>query len=835
MNTIGSVEAFGRDLRYALRALGRHRSFTLAVVMTLAVGLGANTAIFAVVDGVLIKPLPYPDAEQLVSLAHDAPGIKIDDLPMSPTQYFTYRDEGRVFQYLGLYADRGTTITGSGEPEQVAAVIATHDVLQALGVRPVLGRLFTEEDATTAAPAPQTMVLTYGYWQRRFGGDRSIVGRRLAVDSRPAEIVGVLPEGFRFLDMKPQPEILLPMRVNRAGLQIDNFGLRGLARLKPGATIAEANADVARMLPLWLNAWPIPSGPMDRAAMENWRIAPRLKPLKDDVVGGLGDMLWFLTGTIGIVLLIACANVANLMLVRSEGRRQEFAVRRALGSGGRQIARSVLTESVVIALAGGALGVGLAYLGVTVLIATAPATLPRLDEISLDPRVVVFAIVISLASSLLFGLIPAFKHARGHQSPMPNVVREGSASRERQRTRNTLVVVQVALALVLLVSAGLMFRTFQAMRNVEPGFDDPATVQTARIWIPAQQVRELDRTTRMQHEIVEKIAAIPGVTAAGFASALPMEANFTSLSAILVEGRGYAAGTTPPNRRFKTVSPGYFGAIGTRVIAGRDITWNDIDAPTRVAIISENFAREVWRSPEAALGHRIREPVPGTPVWREIVGVVQDVHEDALHQTAPSMVYFPVFMESFGGAPSYGTRAINLVIRSDQAGTQSLVSAIRNAVTSVNPALPVFLVRTMKDFYDESLARTSFALVMLAIAGAMALGLGLIGIYGVLSYVVSQRTKDIGIRLALGATPRELEMRVVLQGFVLASIGLTAGLAAAVALTRLMSSLLFGVTALDPPTYAGVLAVVLIATALASYLPARRAARLDPVSALRSD
>jgi putative ABC transport system permease protein len=431
MNTIGSVEAFGRDLRYALRALGRHRSFTLAVVMTLAVGLGANTAIFAVVDGVLIKPLPYPDAEQLVSLAHDAPGIKIDDLPMSPTQYFTYRDEGRVFQYLGLYADRGTTITGSGEPEQVAAVIATHDVLQALGVRPVLGRLFTEEDATTAAPAPQTMVLTYGYWQRRFGGDRSIVGRRLAVDSRPAEIVGVLPEGFRFLDMKPQPEILLPMRVNRAGLQIDNFGLRGLARLKPGATIAEANADVARMLPLWLNAWPIPSGPMDRAAMENWRIAPRLKPLKDDVVGGIGDMLWFLTGTIGIVLLIACANVANLMLVRSEGRRQEFAVRRALGAGGRQIARGVLTESVVIALAGGALGVGLAYLGVTLLIATAPATLPRLDEISLDPRVVVFAIVISLASSLLFGLIPAFKHARGHQSPMPNVVREGSASRER--------------------------------------------------------------------------------------------------------------------------------------------------------------------------------------------------------------------------------------------------------------------------------------------------------------------------------------------------------------------------------------------------------------------
>ena len=562
-----------------------------------------------------------------------------------------------------------------------------------------------------------------------------------------------------------------------------------------------------------------------------------LQPLKDQVIGGAGDMLWILMGTIGIVLLIACANVANLMLVRSDNRRQEFAVRMALGAGHGQIARQVLTESLVLALAGGAIGITLAHAGLKVLLATAPSTLPRLEEISLDPRVLVFALAISFASSLVFGALPALRYAARRASPAIATTRSASSSRERQRTRNTLVVVQVALALVLLVSSGLMIRTFLALQNVEPGFGDPAALQTARVWIPPQQERDEERFTRRQHEILDKIASLPGVRAVAFTSAVPMEAGRIAMTAIVIDGRTYEPGVTPPGRRIKFVSPGYFGAIGTRVIAGRDITWNDLYRRMRVAIISENFAREVWGSASAALGQRIREPAPGTapPVWREIVAVVQDVHEDGLHQPAPTMVYFPVLMDNFGGQQLVGTRAINLVIQSDEAGTQNLLTGVRSAVWSSNPTMPVFLVRTMKDLYDESLARTSFALVMLGIAGAMALGLGLIGIYGVLSYVVSRRAREIGLRLALGAEPAALKRMFVRYGLSLTGIGIAIGLAAAVGLTRLMTSLLFGIGPLDLATYAAVLLVLIAAAMLASYVPARRAAMVNPVTTLAEE
>jgi predicted permease len=844
MNTIGVLDSLGRDLRYALRSMRRRPTFALAVVLTLALGLGANTAIFAVVDGVLLKPLPYPNAHELVSLTHVAPGIKVEDFRLSPTQYVTYREEGRVFQHIGIWTDGGTTITGNGNPEQARMLGVTPGVLHALGIQPILGRLFTEEDSTTTPNVGLDVgggaaILTYGYWQRRFGGDPSVIGRQLTVDSRPAEIVGVMPEGFRFLDMKPQAEVISPIRMNRGSLTIGGFGfgLRALARLEPNATVADANADIARMLPIWLHAWPLNSGLVGRQAIENWRISPRVQPLKDDVVGSIGDLLWVLMGTIGIVLLIACANVANLMLVRSDDRRQEFAVRTALGAGRRQIARGLLVEGLVLALTGGAFGVALAYAALKILLATAPATLPRLEEISLDPRVVAFAIVLSIASSLLFAVLPAFRPATPRGLPIGSAARGASASRERQRTRNTLVVVQVALALVLLVSSGLMIRTFQALTSVEPGFVDPATLQTARIWVPPQQVAEPERFTRMQHEILDKIAALPGVRAAGFGSSVPMEANRAQTSAIWVEGRAYADGTTPPGRRVKWVSPGYFGAIGTRVIAGRDLTWNDIYRLTRVAVISENFAREEWGSAAAALGQRIGQPVPasGPPLWHEIVGVVEDVREDALYRPSPTTVYWPVLMNNRADAPPGGTRAVNLVIRSDQAGTDGLLRGVEGAVWSVNASMPVFLVRTMKDLYDESMARTSFALVMLGIAGAMALGLGLVGIYGVLSYVVSQRAREIGIRLALGAEPSRLQQMFVRHGVILAGIGIAAGLVGAFALTRLMSSLLYGTSPLDPATYVAVLVIVVTSAALASYIPARRAAMMNPVTTLAAE
>jgi predicted permease len=836
MNTISPLDALGRDLRLALRGIRRRPGFTLAVVLTLALGIGANTAIFGVVDGVLIKPLPYPDADELVSVEQVAPGLNVVQLRMSASQYFTYREEGRVFKHIGLYGDGGRTITGIGEPEQARALFLTSDVLQALGVQPQLGRLFTEADAvpgrTGIAPV---VILTHAYWQRRFGGDHSVIGRRLIADSNPAEVIGIMPEGFRFLDMEPAAEVITLIAFDRNRLTLDGFNFSSLARLKPGMTVADANADITRMLPIWLNAWPISPNIAGRQVFENWRITPAVQPLKEEVVGGVGDMLWILMATIGMVLLIACANVANLMLVRSESRRQEFAVRTALGAGRGHIVREVLVESLVLSLLGGALGIALAYAGLQVVVATAPTTLPRVEDISLDPRVMAFAVAVSLLSSMLFGALPALKHAAQHGAPLGGAARGASASRERQRTRNSLVVVQVALALVLLVGSGLMIRTFQALLNVEPGFATTADLQTARVWVPPQQVPDAERVIRTQHEILDKIAALPGVTAAAFASAVPMEGPIRVWTqAIYVDGQGYAPGTMPPMRRMKVVSPGYFDAIGTRMIAGRDITWNDIYGHARVAIVSANFAQEIWGSPIAALGQRIRES-PEAPIWREIVGVVEDVHEDAVHQPAPAMAYWPVMMDNFSGAQPFVMRAVNLVIRSDQGGRESLLGGVRTAVSSVNSSMPVFLVRTMKDLYDESLARTSFALVMLGIAAAMALVLGVIGIYGVIAYVVAQRSREIGIRLALGAAPAGLMRMFVGQGLVLTAVGAGVGLVTAIALTQWMSSLLFGVERLDPPTYAAVLGVLGIAAALASYVPARRAAAVDPVETLTAD
>jgi predicted permease len=401
--------------------------------------------------------------------------------------------------------------------------------------------------------------------------------------------------------------------------------------------------------------------------------------------------------------------------------------------------------------------------------------------------------------------------------------------------RNALVVVQVALALVLLVSSGLMIRTFEALRNVHPGFARPAEIQTARIWIPPNQIREAREFTRVQHEILDNIIAIPGVTAAAIASAVPLDGRTTGIDPIIAEDHADAG--PPPVRRFKYVSPGYFHAMGTPLVAGRDITWTDVDKGFKVAVISENLARELWKEPAAAIGKRLREPAPGTnaPVWREVIGVVEDVRESGPDQKAPTMVYWPIMMDQFYGAPIIGTRAIAYVVRSERAGTESLLSDVRQAVWAVNPSLPVFLVSTMKELYDRSLGQTSFTLVMVAIAGAMALALGLIGIYGVIAYTVSQRTREIGIRIALGAQPRELKSVFVRHGLILAGIGVVIGLSVAAGVTRFMSSLLFEISPLDATTYGVVLLVLVTAAALASYVPARRASSVDPVTAVKAE
>jgi predicted permease len=843
MNTIGFLDTLGRDVRYGLRALRHNPTFTIVALLTLGIGIGANTAVFSVVNAVLLKPLAYPNAERLVAVWQAAPGAAglasvSGDLMLSPSMYFTYAEQNKTFEALGVWNSGTVTVTGLAEPEQVRAVGVSDGVLQALGVPPVLGRWLLPEDQTVGSP--ETVMLGYGYWQRRFGGDRSVIGRSIRVESRPREIVGVMPKGFMFSNV--DPELIVPMRFDRSKVILAGFGYQGIGRLKPGVTIAQANADIARLLPVWMDSWS--NGPgTNPHVYEAWRITPALRSLKQDVVGNVGNVLWVLMGTIGIVMLIACANVANLLLVRAEARQQELAVRAALGAGWERIVRELLIESVLLALMGGAFGLVFAYAGLQFLVSLGPATLPRLGEISIDPRALGFTLAASLLSGLLFGLLPAWKYAGPRSSfALQGTLRGGgrtlSQSRERHRARNILTVAQVALALVLLVSSGLMIRTFRALRTVEPGFTHPEELQTIRVSIPTSLVKEPERVARMQNEIVDKIAAISGVSSVAFTSDMPMEAVNHDWDAILIEGRNYASDEIPPLRLFKDVSPGYFQTVGTKLIAGRDYTWTDLYGRGAVAIISENLARELWGSTPAALGKRI-----GTSgrAWREVIGVVEDVRDNGVHEAAPAIVYWPTFgrglryQVTYEGDQARVARTVTFAIRTPRAGAENFLTQVRQAVWSVNASLPVASVRTMRDIYDRSLARTSFTLVMLGIAAAMALLLGIIGIYGVISYAVSQQRREIGIRLALGAQQGELRWMFVRHGLVLAVVGVLIGLGAATGLTHLMTSLLFGISPLDPLTYVAVPLVLLAAAMLASYLPARRASAVDPVEALRAE
>jgi len=831
---LGSI---GRDLRYALRGLSRRPAFTLAAVLTLAIGIGATTAIFSVVYSVLLKPLPYPDSDELVRIRHPAAALNSADLQSQPSLYFTYRQENRTLAQVGFWSDGGETVTRTDGTDRVRSLRLTHGVLQAIGVQPASGRWFTENDHSPAAEGPAPVILSYAFAQSRFGGEAAALGRDLVVNGQPAQVVGIMPRDFRFLNMSPPFEIMVAFRFDPARSVIGNFGgFHGLARLKPGVTPAEASADLQRMIPIWLDAWPLAQGSsVTRETIDNWHVTPVARPLKDDIVGDVAGALWVLMGAIGAVLLVACANIANLMLVRADARRGELAVRAALGAMPARIARELLVESLAVGAIGGALGLVLAYGGLRLLVAIGPGTLPRLNEIGVHAPVLAFTVAVSLATTLAFGGVTALKHAFNVDISAFSGARGSSASRQRSATRNVLVVVQVALAFVLVVSAVLMVRTFQALRDVHPGFAEAATIQTVRTWAPNEIIRDATRYVPVQREILDAIAALPGVESAGFTNVLPMDPGpFVLNMPVSVEGRPIEAGDAPPPRRVKIISPGYLETMGTRIIAGRDITWADIETGGRVALISEDFARELGALPTDALGKRIRPP-NDDDAWREVIGVVQSVKDDALYQDAPSAVYWPALMENAFGSAAFGYPAMAYVIRSDRTGAAGFLTEIRNAIWSVNKDAPIALERTMQALYGESLARTSFALVMLGIAGAMALALGLIGIYGVIAYVVAQRSREIGIRMALGAQRREVRQMFLRQGLGLSAVGLGIGLVAALALTRLMSSLLFGIKPTDVVTYATALGVVLAAAALASYLPARRASAIDPMLTLKGD
>jgi predicted permease len=574
--------------------------------------------------------------------------------------------------------------------------------------------------------------------------------------------------------------------------------------------------------------FPMNSG-LSRTLFEDARIAPRLRPLKDLQVGNVRGTLWVLMATVGILLAIACANVANLMLVRMDARRQELATRAALGAGAWRIARELMLESVLVSCAGGVLGVAIAAGAVRWFTASAALHLPRMEEISIDPAVLAFAACLSLVTGILFGLAPAYRYARSALSmELRSRGRLLTESRDRLRARGILVSAQVALALVLLVGAGLMVRTALALHRVDPGFSGAAEVQTIRIGIPSTQVKDPESVTRMEEEIVRKIEAIAGVSKAAMVSWVPMDGG--SNDPVYAEDWSPQGGT-PPIRRFKFISPGYVSVIGSHLVAGRDLTWADLYNRAPVALISENLAREFWRSPEAAIGKHVR---PGPKMeWKQVIGVVADLRDDGIDRPAPAIVYWPLLMKL--GTSDTANRNVVYVIRSSRAGSTALSQEIRQAVTAVNASLPLAEVKTLQSVYEQSLARTSFTLMLLAIAGGMALLLGVVGIYGTISFSVAQRTREVGIRLALGSPPRDVTAMFVRQGLAEAGAGMVCGLAAAFALTRLMESVLYGVSTADPATYLAASTALVAAAALASYLPAHRATRISPVEALRAE
>ena len=796
-----------QDVRHAIRRLRAQPGFTAVAVLTLALAAGATTAIFSVVYGVLLKPLPFTEPERLVGVHHRSEALGLAVMNQGPATYFTYRDHQRVFEEIGAWESNEVSITGRGDPERLEVLSVTESTLRVLGVQPALGRLFDGRDDVPGSPL--RVVLTWGYWHRRFGGAPDVLGRPLRIDGETGEIVGVLPSSFRFLDTSPQ--LVIPMRLQRAEFVM--FDFQAVARLKPGVTLPQANADIGRMIPL------LPEG------HDRLKLQPNVRPLAEDVTGDIGNVLWTLLAAVGVVLLIACANVASLLLVRAEGRRQELAMRAALGASRGRIARGMLAEALALALAGGALGVAFAQGAIGLLRRLAPEGLPRVDEIGIDPPVLLFAVALSLLAGALLGLVPVLRLGAPTAAALKESSRSASEARGPLRTRHALVVTEVALAVVLVIVSGLMIRTFLALRQVHPGFTRPQEVQTFQIAMPEQPEDDGLRFARTHEQIARRLAQVPGVVSVGLSSSITMDGE-DNTNPLFVEHVEVPDGRLPPLRRFKTVAPGYFETMGNPVVAGRPITWTDIEQRRPVVVISETLAREYWQTPANAIGKRVRGFRPN---WYDVVGVVGEERDDGLNHPPTAIVYWPLVNEVY-----YRTQ-VSYAVRSTRVGSPGFVAELRRAVWSVDPALPLAGVQTLDAIRSRSMAQTSFAMVMLAIAGSVALLLGAVGIYGVIAYITARRTREIGIRMALGAQAADVGRLVLGHGMVLAGTGIVIGLVAALVVTRLIRALLYDTSPTDPLTFAAVVPLLGAAALLACWVPARRAMRADPVVALRCE
>jgi predicted permease len=819
------MQSFLLELRTTLRKLRQSPGFATIAVLTLAVGIGANSAIFSIVNAVVLRPLPYPEPDRLVALMHTAPGLDLPEMPQSPATFLRYRDHARLFEGIALFSNSGVALTGDvGPPERVEVTIASPALFSILGVAQQTGRLFVEEDARPGAPP--VVLLAHSLFEQRFGGDPEVVGRSLAVDGQAREVVGVLPRGFSFPD--PGIDLYVPATIDPANAPLGSFSALAIGRLGAGVSLEEAETELDALIT------DLPSVfPEDSAArvLANAGFSAFVRPYREMVLGDVSSVLWLLLGSVGLVLLIACANVTNLFLVRTEGRQREIAVRTALGASRAGLVRSFVTESCLLGLLGGVFGLLLAVAGLRVLVRLEPGNIPRLDEIGIDGGVLLFTFGLSLFAGLLFGLLPALRSATPRLSL---VLKEGGRSnvgRERHRARHLLAATQIALALVLLVACGLMVRTFAALSRVDPGFRAEGLL-TFRIHLPEREYADGTQVASFHQELLDRLEALPGVTSAGAVSALPL--------ADQIDGAGHAfedfpreEDAPPPVLFRKLASEGYFDTMGIPLLEGRTLTRADHEERRQVALVNRAVAEHYWPG-KSPLGRRI---APGRvdeddDEWYTIVGVVGDVKDAQLNRPPRELVYYP--MAAGDPESAQVARGMSFALRTD-GDPRALVEPAQRTVWAADPDLPIAPVETMTARLREARARWSFTLALLAIAAAMALLLGSIGIYGVISYLVTQRTAELGLRMALGARGRDLTGMVLRQGLALALAGIAPGIVAALFLTRSMSAILFEVRPFDPSTFVAAPLLLLAVALVACWLPAARAGRLHPVEALRHE
>ena len=794
-----------QDLRYGIRMLLQRPGFTALAVLTLAVGIGANTAIFSVVNAVILRPLPYADPDRLM-LLRETKLPQFPEFAIAPGNFLDWQSQNEVFEQLEAFRTHFYNLTGNAEPERLRAARVTAGTFSMLGIQPALGRDFLAEEDRPGNDG--VALISHGLWQRRFGGDPAIVGQQMTLNGRSHTVIGVMPASLRFLDRNA--ELWAPMaftdqdRQNHGGHFINAVG-----RLRPGITQEQALTNLTTIAARLEQQYP------DTNA--GWSV--KVTPLFEAAVGEMRPTLLVLLGAVALVLLIACANVANLLLARASSRHKEIAIRSALGASRWRVVRQLLTESVLLALVGGACGIVLAYWGLDLLLSLAPASLPRMRDVSLDGSALGYTLAITLLTGVIFGLAPALQSSNPDLNESLKEGGRGSTGGPRQRVRSLLVVTEVALALVLLAGAGLMLKSFWRLQQVDPGFN-PENALVVGISLPPTKYADDQQRAAFFRQLLERTAALPGVEAVGATHSMPIISDY--LLGFVIEGRPPAAPGDEPSTNYYAVSPDYFRAMGITLVRGRSFTERDTAGAPRVAIINETFARRFFAG-EDPIGKRIHV-TNGPETFREVVGIVADVRQYGLDREAPIQFYEPYLQEPFSG--------MSLVVRT-AAEPSALSAAIRQEVFALDKDQPVASVRTLEEVLAESVARRRFSMWLLGLFGGVALLLASVGIFGVMNYTVAQRTHEIGIRLALGAQRRDILRLVVGQGMILALIGVALGLIAAFAGTRVMASMLYGVSATDPLTFTGVALLLAVVAFLACYLPARRATRVDPMVALR--